>query len=218
MSTNQTQLIGGGQFITDPRHLPICQLAESALYIKSALNTSTNCTDANAAAFFTALAKRGAQASMATANTYVTAATLTGRGRLYQIVAPTNTGAGYLPTVEVVADGITYTIAPSGNLAAAARMVIGVVSPGVPSVNSAGAPVGGEVLQPNAGGDYGFTGTTVSGLLTPGSIGLVDPILIESLNMPFLQFESSCVVRFKTDLLASGTGDKIGGVTYRMLP
>lgn len=213
--SNLTQF-GPSRYITDPRQLPVFQLPETDLYLKQSLSTSKNCTDVNATSFFNSIALSGAQASVATADTYVTLATLSGRGRLYNVIPPTNTGAVYTPTVRLTIDGTVYTIAPSTTLAATNRMVLGALT-GLPSLNAA-ATIGTDIFGPNAYTDQGFASADVGGFFTPGPAGVVTPRMLESYGMPFLQFESSCVIEFKTSLLASGTGDKKGGATYRMLP
>lgn len=217
MSGNLSTYAGGGsRWISDPRQLPVYQLAETNLYTKTGLATSTNCSAANASTFFGSVALRGAQASVAVADTFVTLATLSGRGRLYNVIPPTNTGAVYTPTLELTIDGTVYTIAPSTTLAATNRMVLGACT-ALPATN-VGATVGTDIMGPNAYTDPGYQSAAVGGFFTLSPLGIIVPEMMETYNMPYLQFESSCVIKFKTSLLASAAGDRIGGASYRMLP
>lgn len=209
--------VNASRYITNPRELPIMQLTESNIYLKTSGTAMINISAANSPTFFSTLERKGAQATVAVADTFVTVTSLTGPGRLYNVIPPSNTGAPYRPTVEITVDGITYTITPTADLLASNRMIVGAASVGLPSINSAGAPIGSEVLLPNAGGDFGFVTASVGGVLTATTVGIVTPEMMESVGMPFLQFESSCVIRFKTNLLASSAGDRIGGATYRIL-
>lgn len=208
------------RWITDPRQLPITIQPEAQIYIKTAQNYSQVCTDGSAANFFSALALRGAQASVSVADTYVTCASLSGRGRLYCVIPPSYAGGVFTPTARITVDGIAYTIAPSTTIAANRRMVIGTVTPGVPGITAGATYSTADFSLPNSYNDQGFKDAMVGGFFvsTTSNIALVAPEVIEAYNLPFLQFESSCLIEFKTSLLATGSGDKTGGAVYRMLP
>lgn len=210
---------GASRWITDPRELPIIALPEAQLYIKTNINSQSTCSDANAASFFAAFEKKGVKMSVAVADTYVTPVDVTGRGRLYHIVAPTNTGVAYTPTVEITVDGVVYTIAPTSTIGASQRMVIGASHPGAANTAAVTTYTTSDFFTVGSYLDMGFDAANVSGIPTSASnINIIAPQIIENMNLPFLQFEKSLKVRYKTSLLASGTGDKIGGVSYRMLP
>jgi len=217
--SNLSQFVGGSRYITDPRELPIMALPEAQLYVKTNINAQVACSNTNASTFFTSVAKKGAQMSVSVADTYVTAVDVTGRGRLHHIIPPCNTGAAYTPTVEVTVDGTVYTIAPTSTIGASNRVVIGAVVPGPANATSSTSYDTGHFFTPNSYLDPGYDAVSVGGLpSTATNVNLTAPLIIESFNLPFLQFEESLKVRYKTSLLASGTGDKIGGVGYRMLP
>lgn len=220
MSDSSGALIGAGsRYITDPRQLPITVIAEAKLYIKTNQTARSTCSDVNAATFFGNLAYRGAQASVSVADTYVTCATLSGRGRLYLVIPPSYAGGAFTPTARITIDGTVYTIAPSTTISASNRLVIGATTPGTPTIASGGTYDTTDFALPNSYNDGGFISAMVGGFYnTTSNIGIVTPEVIEAYNMPFIQFDSSCVVEFKTSLLAAGTGDKIGGAVYRMLP
>lgn len=216
MSGTAGQLVGGGRWITNPKHLQTTVVAQSSIYLKTALGTSTNCSAANAATFFNAMAIKGAQAPVAVADTFVTLANLTGSGFLFNVICATNTGAVYTPTIRITVDGVVYTITTSGTIAATYRVVVGPLLPNLPTLSSIAA-IGTDIISPNSGSDGGFVGVSVGGLMTfLGNCGIVTPENIMAHNMPMLRFESSLLVEMKTSLLASSAGDRIGGVTYRL--
>ena len=218
MSGTQSALFGGGsRYITNPKHLPAAETDEATMYLKLTSSTSTNCSAANAAAFFNALALRGAQASVSVANTFVTLANLTGAGFAFNFILPTYAGA-HTPTLEVTVDGVLYTLAPSATLAATRRMVVGPVTSGSPVTSVGTNPINSEVLLVNGGADPGFAVANVGGLfgLAATIIGIPTPEKIMTYGMPCLRFESSLLVRMKTDLLAAAAGDRICGVTFMM--
>lgn len=220
MAGNLSTYAGGSSnFIKDPRQLPVMILNEALLYIKTSNSANTFASDANAPTFFAALAKRGAQATQSVADTYVTVANLSGRGRLYSVIPPSNTGAAYTPTVRITVDGQVYTIAPSSTITAAYRMVIGAMALGPGTTTSSGTYNQADFALPTSYNDPGFNLAMVGGMPTGAStMCVVSPEVMEAYAMPFLQFDSSCLIEFKTSLLASGSGDKIGGAVYRMLP
>lgn len=207
------------RYCKDPRELPIFAIPEAQLLLKTGQGGSITCSAANSATFFGAMAFRGATVSIASANTYVTCANLLGRGRLYNVVAPTHDGGAHTPTIRLTIDGVTYTLAPTTTLNAAQRLILGPATPGVPVVSNSGTYQQADVLQPNQYSDAGFCLAMNAGCYsTNGNMGLVTPEWIECYDMPFLQFESSCVIEFKNSNLATATGDRAGGASYRMLP
>lgn len=208
-------------WITDPRQLPMIVMPEGQLYMKTGQGSSLTCTAANSVTFFNTLALRGAQASVSVADTYVTVAALSGRGRLYYVIPPTNTtGAPYRPTAKITLDGVVYIIAPSADISAANRLVIGPTTPGFPGIIAGGTYSTSDFSIPNSYNDPGYVSAMSGGIFSPAleKASIVAPEWVESYGMPFVQFESSCTVEFKTSLLASATGDRAGGAVYRMLP
>ncbi len=219
MSANLSTYGGGGgnRWITDPRQLPISDVAESNLYLKLLLATQINCTASNAAGFFSAMAGKGAQASVNVANTFVTLASLTGRGYLGNVVVPCYDAGSYTPTLEITVDGgAPVTIAPNTPLATAHRMVLGAITP-CGSISNVSA-VAGDIILPNAGNDEGFSSATVGNLLGRSGSYITTPEMLLSYNMPILRFEQSLLIRFKTDFLAGTAGNKLGGASYWLTP
>jgi hypothetical protein len=218
MSAADFALMGaGGRFSYNPKHLPATEVDEASMYLKLTNSTSTNCSAANATSFFNALALRGAQASVSVANTFVTLANLTGAGFAFNFILPTYAGA-HTPTLEVTVDGVLYTLTPSATLASTRRMVVGPVTSGNPVTSVGTNPINSEVLLVNGGADPGFVLANVGGLFGSGTnlVGIPTPEKIMAYGMPCLRFESSLLIRMKTDLLAAAAGDRICGATYRM--
>lgn len=214
--SNLTQF-GPSRYITNPKHLPAAETDAATMYLKLTSSTSTNCSAANASAFFTALALRGAQTSVTVADTFVTVANQTGAGFAFNFILPTYAGA-HTPTLEVTVDGVLYTIAPSATLASTRRMVVGPVTSGNPVTSVGTNPINSEVLLVNGGADPGFAVANVGGLfgLAATIIGIPTPEKIMTYGMPCLRFEASLLVRMKTDLLAAAAGDRICGCTFVM--
>ena len=214
--SNLTQF-GPSRYITNPKQLQMGAADEASMYLKTGVGAATNCSAANASAFFTALALRGAQTSVTVADTFVTVANQTGAGFAFNFILPTYAGA-HTPTLEVTVDGVLYTIAPSATLASTRRMVVGPVTSGNPVTSVGTNPINSEVLLVNGGADPGFAVANVGGLfgLAATIIGVPTPEKIMAYGMPCLRFESSLLVRMKTDLLAAAAGDRICGATYRM--
>lgn len=214
---SQSLLVGGGsRWITNPKQLPITVVNQSNFYLKTGLSATSTCSAANATTFFNAMALRGAQASVAVADTYVTLASLTGSGLLFNVVCATNTGAGYTPTLRITVDGVVYIITSSGTINATYRVVIGALLPTLPNISTA-ATLGTDIILPNGGADSGFVSSSVGGLITNlSNCGITSPENIMAYNMPMLRFEQSLLVEMKTSLLASSTGDRLGGVSYRL--
>ncbi len=162
------------------------------------------------AGFFTALALRGAQTSIAVADTYVTVANISGSGFLANCVSPTHT-ATHTPTIRITVDGTAYTIAPSAVQPLSSRMVLG--------PTSSGASVGAiEALSLNGGSDNGFLNAAVGGLnqIVTGNtaISLMTPEGLLSYGYQLLRFESSLLVEIKCSLLSANAVDKQCGATY----
>lgn len=218
MSGTQTTLFGvASRYITNPKQLQIGATDASSVYLKTATSTSTNCSATNAPTFFTALAHRGAQTSVTVADTFVTVTSQTGAGFAFNFILPTYAGA-HTPTLEVTVDGVLYTLAPSATLAATRRMVVGPVTAGSPVTSVGTNPINSEVLLVNGGSDSGFATANVGDIFDYGTmlIGIPTPERIMTYNMPCLRFESSLLVRMKTDLLAAAAGDRICGCTFVM--
>lgn len=206
---------GGSRWITNPKHLPVAIVNEANLYLKTSATVTNNFTAVNSATSFTAMALRGAQTSVAIADTYVTLANLTGAGFLFNVICATNTGAAYTPTLRITVDGTAYTIASSAVVNATFRMVLGALISSVPSVSSAAA-IGSDIVLPNAGPDAGFSGANVGGLYNPATASIMVPEMILAYGLPCLRFETSLLVEMKTSLLASSANDRLGGVSYRL--
>lgn len=215
MSGTAAQLIGANRWITNPKHLPVSTVNQANLSLKTSATVANNFTAVNSAASFTAMALRGAQTSVAVADTYVTLANLTGAGFLFNVICATNTGAVYTPTIRITVDGVVYTISPSSTVNATFRMVLGVLIAAAPSV-SAIAAVGSDIISPNAGPDNGFSNANVGGLYNPAVAAITTPEMILAYGLPCLRFESSLLVEMKTSLLASSANDRLGGVSYRL--
>lgn len=204
------------RWITDPRQLPMFDVAEASLNIKSALATASNCTASNAPTFFGDMANKGAQTSVSVANTFVTLSSLTGHGFLFNVVAPCYDAGTYTPTLEITVDGVVYTITPSTPLASTHRMVWGAITCSE-SINGV-ASTGLDIIVPNSGADEGFATANVGNLLGRGQIAIASPDVMLSYGMPCLRFEQSLLIRFKTDQLAGSAGNKIGGASYWVTP
>lgn len=207
------------RYCKDPRELPLYVPPEGQLYLKTGQGASTTCSAANASVFFTAMALRGAQAAITVADTFVTCANLVGRGRLYSVIAPSYDAGLHKPTIRLTVDGVVYTISPSVTLAAARRLCLGAFTPSSPTVSGTGTYLQSDFQLPNSYADAGFCVAMNGGAYdTNGNMTVVVPEWVETFGMPFLQFESSCLIEFKNSLLATAAGDKIGGAAYRMLP
>lgn len=218
MSGSQSALFGGGsRFITNPKHLPIVSVVQTALNIKEGTTTKTL---ASAAGFHTAMARDGATASITVADTYVTVANLTGSGFLFNAVSPTHT-AGFIPTMRITVDGIQYVIAPSANQTLNWRMVLGATIPGVSVALPATATIVSDVPLPNGGWDAGFFASKVGGVRQYGDsssafMSIPSESAILSSNMPVLRFESSLLIEMKASLLSANAVDKKCSVSYRL--
>lgn len=200
------------RWITNPKHMPLVAVNGTNLLLKTSATTYQNATTA---AFYTALALRGAVASISVADTYVTVANLTGSGFLMNLVSPTHT-AGFIPTFRLTIDGTVYTIAPSANQAASARMVLGPLVAGYSISATATAAVAGDSVGPNAPADPGFNAAITGGLPVVSIASVPTPEAILSMGWPALRFESSCVIEMKASLLSGTAVDKQCGATYRL--
>jgi hypothetical protein len=203
------------RWITNPKQLPVAIVNEANLSLKTSATVTNNFTAVNSATSFTAMALRGAQTSVAVADTYVTLANLTGSGFLFNVICATNTGAGYTPTIRITVDGTIYTISSSSTVNATFRLVLGALISAAPSVSAIGA-VGTDIISPNAGPDNGFSGANVGGLYNPATASIMTPEMILAYGLPCLRFETSLIVEMKASLLASSANDRIGGVSYRL--
>lgn len=214
MSGSQSALFGGGsRYITNPKHLSAFAAAGSVINVKT--STTTIQTTAAAAAF-TALALRGAQASVSVADTYVTVANLTGAGFMFNCISPTHDTLSFTPTFRITVDGVVYTVAPSTTFVNLYRMVLGPVTSGLPSISGI-ATIGSDIPGVNSPTDVGFLSAMVGGVpTTTGNIAIPTPEQILAFQMQCLRFESSLLVEMKTSLLGSTAINKQCAVTYRM--
>lgn len=208
MSGTQSALFGGGsRWISNPKQLNRLAALNTRLQLKTAFNTLI---DSSAAGFFTALALRGAQASISVADTYVTVASLSGSGFLVNCVSPTHTAA-FTPTFRITVDGTQYILSPSAAQTLAWRMVLG------PTI-SGGNTAAGDATFVNSSLDNGFQAAQVGGLVQMGAAtvltSLPTPETVLSLGLQALRFESSLLVEMKCDLLSANAVDKQGGATY----
>lgn len=199
------------RWITNPKHMPLVAVSGANLLLKASATASQNATTA---AFYTALALRGAVASISVADTYVTVANLTGAGFLMNLVSPTHT-AGFA-TFRLTIDGTVYTIAPSANQTTTTRMVLGPLVAGYSISATATAAVAGDSVGANAPADPGFSGASTGGLPLVAFASVPTPEAILSSGWPALRFESSCVIEMKASLLSGTAVDKQCGATYRL--
>ena len=214
MSGQQSALFGvGGKFITNPKHLSAISIAKALIVVKTTTSSTANTSAAGA---FTALALRGAQVSVATADTYVTVTSQTGPGFLFNLISPTHDSATFTATFRITVDGTVYTLAYTtqtiGN-----RVVLGPITQGTPATSPAGA-VGTDVISPNSAADAGFQTASVGGVTTQVStgIGIPTPEMILSNNWQALRFETSLLVEMKTSVLSATAVDKQCAATFRM--
>ena len=207
MSGSQSALFGGGsRWITNPKHLNRASVLNTKATLKSSNSALVN---SSTAGFFTALALRGAQTSIATANTYVTVASITGSGFLVNCISPTHTAA-FTPTIRITVDGTVYTLAPSAAQPIAHRLVLG------PILSVASTTV--ESITLNGASDNGFWLAAVGGLnqITAGQVetSIPTPEAALSNGLPVLRFESSLLIEMKCDLLSGTAVDKQCGASY----
>ena len=217
MAGNLSTYAGGGnRWITNPKHLSAMSLPQANLLLKTG---QTAVAASNIAGFFTALALRGATASISVADTYVTVANLSGSGFLFSAVSPTHT-ASFTPTIRITVDGTQYVIAPSANQAAGYRLTLGSLSQ-IPSIAlTSTAAVAGDISLPNSAADVGFTNALVGGVAAPTagtlSVALPTPEAALSYGLPALRFESSLLIEMKASLLSGTANDKSCGAVYRL--
>lgn len=215
MSSNQTQMFGGGLFITDPRHMPHTRINDANLFVKDAVNTVKA---SNNAAFFTALALQGAASAITVADTFVTLLNYSGGGGfLFHVVAPTHSGNN-TQTIEYTVDGApAITIANTAVFAAQSRLVMGAITPGAPTVSNAGTYTEAQVLLPGGYGDIGFQ-TRIGGINSraTGLAGLIDESVIMANRLACLRWEQSIQVRVKNSGLSAVAVDKQCGCAYKV--
>ena len=202
------------RYITNPKHLSLISVPKALIVVKTAQSTTAAM---DAAGGFTALARRGASASISVADTYVTVANLSGAGFLFNCISPTHDGAAFTPTFRITVDGTAYVIAPSAVQLLGNRVVLGPITQGTPAT-SAAAAIGTDVISVNASADAGFQTASVGGVTTQitTAIGIPTPEMILSNNMQCLRFETSLVVEMKASLLSGTAVDKQCAVTFRM--
>lgn len=207
---------GGTRFITNPKHLPMHVVIGSGTFIKTGATTSAAATSAN---LYTGLANRGAQASISVAGTYVTIADLSGAGFLFNVISPTHS-ASSTPTIRVTVDGTVYTFAPSSNVNAGYRFLLGPVALGIPSVTaSTTATTAGDIVVPSGPPDIGFSTGSVGGIPSITGAGgaiILTPEQILSMGWACLRFEQSLLVEAKCSLLSGTAVDKSCAATYRL--
>lgn len=204
------------RWITNPKHLNAIAAPKGQIYAKTSATTSQA---SSAAGFFTAIALRGAQTSIASANTFVTVANLKGAGFAFNFISPTHDGGTFTPTIRITVDGVVYTVTPSAAFAIGARLVLGPTTNGSISLSTAAA-VGPDIPGVNSPADCGFQGSMVGGVPTMGgagnNIGIPTPDWIQSLGMQALRFEQSLKVEMACDNLSATAVDKQCAVTYRL--
>lgn len=208
---------GGGRWITNPKQLPITNATDTAIIAKTAAGTSSS---SGVAGFYTALALQGASSAITVADTYVTVASLTGSGFMFNCISPTHSGS-FTPTIRITVDGVVYTIAPTATFAAQKRLVIGPVTPGQPTTGNAGTYSQSEVILVSSYMDAGFqarTGGIDSRPTIQAGMGITipDELYIMSYNMSALRFETSLLIEMKASLLSAVAVDKQCAATYRM--
>lgn len=203
---------GGGRFITNPKQLPIHVVTSAYTNVKTATTSIAAADNPN---FYNGIANRGAQASITVADTYVTVASLTGAGFLFNCISPTHT-ASHTPTIRITVDGTAYTIAPTSSIATGYRVCIGPVVPSLPSIaGPSTASVAGDIPGPSAPTDGGFYVGSTGGIpLISGNATLISPEQIWSMGWPALRFESSLLIEMKCSLLSGTATDKSCGATY----
>ena len=208
---------GGSRWITNPKHLNALAIVQTQLYAKVSRLSSQG---AGVAAFFTGLARRGAQTSIAVADTYVTLLDITsGSGFAFNFVSPTHTAA-FVPTIRITVDGVVYTIAPSASIALNNRLVLGPVINGVSVSTIGGAAISGDIPGPSSAGDVGFRDAAVGGVAVVDgsasdmSIPLPGDVLTYGLQS--LRFETSLKVEMKASLLSANAVDRQCAVTHRL--
>jgi hypothetical protein len=218
MSATARQLIGGGgRFITNPKHMPLLSVIQTALNAKT---SPTAQSIASVAGFWTAIARDGATAAITVADTYVTVCSLSGAGFLFNVISPTHT-AGFIPTFRITVDGTQYVIAPSANQTLAWRMVLGAVTMGTSTTGIATASVAGDIIVPNGAFDVAFANAKIGGVRQYGAsavdfLGIPSETAIMSNQLAMLRFESSLVVEVKASLLSGTANDKNCGATYKL--
>lgn len=216
MSGSQSALLGaGGRWVTNPKHLPLVSVIQTALNVKELITTKTL---ASVAGFYTAIAKEGASAAITVADTYVTVCNLTGAGFLFNCVSPTHS-AGFRPTIRITVDGTVYTITPSADQTAAWRLVLGPTTSGISITGVSAASVAGDIIAPNNSWDSGFTNARIGGVVQHGGsaadfLGIPTPAAIMRHGLPMLRFESSLLVEMKCNLLSGTANDKNCAATY----
>lgn len=207
---------GGNRWITNPKHMALFVPLQTRLSLKTAQLAEI---DASTAGFFTALALRGASTSISVAATYATVCNLTGAGFLFNAVSPGHS-ASFIPTFRITVDGTVYVIAPSAAQTAGNRMVMGPITPGLPSISAgASAPINADLVGINGSNDPGFTLGLTGGIAVGSNIsyfGIPTPEIILSYGMQCLRFEKSLKVEMMCDLLSGTAVDKQCGVTFRM--
>lgn len=215
--SNLSQFVGGNRWITNPKHLPLLSVIQTALNIKGGTVVKTL---ASAAGFHTTMARDGATAAITVADTYVTVCNLTGAGFLFNAVSPTHT-AGFTPTMRITVDGTQYVIAPSANQTLNWRMVLGPTIPGVSIAAPTTASVVSDIPLTNGGWDSGFTNAKIGGIHQYGDsasafISIPSQPAILALGMAALRFETSLLVEMKASLLSANAVDKSCSVSYRL--
>lgn len=212
MSATAGQLVGGGRWITNPKHLPIFNIGEGNLTIKTAAATSAT---AAASGFWTGMALEGAATSITGADAYITVADLTGSGFMFSCVSPTHS-ANFTPTIRLTVDGTVYTFAPSAVFATGKRLVIGASTVGTPTISSAGTYNEAHILSPNSLGDNGVLARVggINSRLT--AMGIATEMAVLTYGLACLRFESALKIEMKASLLSGTANDKQCGALYRL--
>lgn len=217
MSATAGQLIGGGRWITNPKHLSAMAVANDRLGLKSAFNTATL---SSVAGFFTALDRLGASSAITVADTYVNVLSVSsGSGFVTGMVSPTHSGT-HTPSIRVTVDGGTpVVIAPSAVQTALYRMVLGPLTNYLSIISAGTGATVGDIVGPNTGNDGGFNVARVGGLAqVAGTIlrGLPTPQACLEMGWPVLRFETSILIEMKCSSLSATAIDKQCGVAYQL--
>lgn len=191
-------------------------IANDRLGLKSAFNATVLSDNAG---FFTALAKLGATASIASAGVYVAVLNITsGSGFVTGMVTPCHSSTG-TPGVRVTVDGGTpVVLAPSAAQTAFFRAYYGTLTSYLSANAGASAPTNADLVGPNNANDGGFNVARVGGLAQVGGTilrGVPTPEAVMEMGWPALRYESSILIEMMHSNLSGTAVDKQCGVAYR---
>lgn len=203
-----TSQLNGTRWTTDLKHLPVIAASSANILAKT---TATTASSMSTSAGFVALARRGANASISSADVWVTITNISGGGFFVSAISPTHT-AGHIPSIKITVDGVAYTFAPTSSLAAAHRMVVGFVTKGI-----ALTIADGYVVGQNGANDSGFDTALTGGVPISGAtIGLVSPESALITGTPLVRFNKSLKVEAKCNFLSANADDRFCGAVYKL--